>query len=42
VERLRREKDRLAARLAQAEAIIEVQKKLSQLLGVTLKEDGAR
>jgi transposase len=31
--RLRRENERLQARLGQAEAIIEVQKKLSQLLG---------
>ena len=33
VARLRRENERLQARLDQAEAIIEVQKKLSQLLG---------
>ena len=33
---LRREHARLQARLAQAETIIDVQKKLSQLLGVTL------
>ena len=33
VVRLRQEKKRLQARLGQAEAIIEVQKKLSQLLG---------
>jgi len=33
VPRLRRENERLQARLEQAEAIIEVQKKLSQLLG---------
>jgi len=33
VARLRRENKRLQARLGQAEAIIEVQKKLSQLLG---------
>ena len=33
VARLRRENERLQARLGQAEAIIEVQKKLSQLLG---------
>jgi transposase len=31
---LRRENERLQARLAQAETIIEVQKKLSQLLGI--------
>jgi transposase len=42
VERLRRDKDRLEARLAQAETIIEVQKKLSQLLGVTPEEDEGR
>jgi transposase-like protein len=34
VEKLRRENERLQARLEQAEVIIEVQKKLSQLLGV--------
>ena len=33
--KLRRENDRLQARLAQAEMIIEVQKKLSQLLGLS-------
>ncbi len=33
---LRRENERLQARLAQAETIIEVQKKLSQLLGLPL------
>jgi transposase len=42
VKRLRREKARLEVRLAQAEAIIEVQKKLSQLLGLTPLEDGPR
>ncbi len=36
VERLRRENVRLQARLAQAETIIEVQKKVGQLLGTTL------
>jgi transposase-like protein len=35
-ERLRRENQRLAAKLRQAEAIIEVQKKLSELLGIPL------
>lgn len=35
VPRLRRENERLQARLEQAEAIIEVQKKLSQLLGLS-------
>ena len=37
--RLRRENERLQARLKQAEAIIEIQKKLSALLGVTMPED---
>jgi len=36
VERLRKENARLQARLAQAETIIEVQKKVAQLLGSTL------
>lgn len=35
---LRRDKERLEARLEQAELIIEVQKKLSQLLGVSNEE----
>jgi transposase len=35
-ERLRRETQRLAAKLRQAETIIEVQKKLSEILGITL------
>jgi transposase len=39
VARLRREKERLQARLDQAEAIIEVQKKLSQLLGPSPEEN---
>ena len=34
MERLRRENDRLRKRLEQAETIIEVQKKLSNLLGI--------
>ena len=38
--RLRRENERLQTRLAQAETIIEVQKKLSQLLGVPLTPEG--
>jgi transposase-like protein len=45
VARLRREKARLQARLDQAETIIEVQKKLSTLLGLDPKEsagDGRR
>jgi transposase-like protein len=37
--RLRRDKERLQARLDQAEAIIELQKKLSQLLGPSVKDD---
>ena len=36
--RLQRENERLKARLAQAETIIEVQKKLSQMLGLTPAE----
>jgi transposase len=39
VVRLRRENERLQARLGQAEAIIEVQKKLSQLLGPSPEEN---
>ena len=35
-ERLRRENQRLAAKLRQAETIIEVQKKLSEILGIPL------
>jgi transposase-like protein len=35
-ERLKRETQRLAAKLRQAETIIEVQKKLSEILGITL------
>ena len=42
VARLRREKEGLEARLAQAQAIIEVQKKLSELLGVTPEKGEAR
>jgi len=37
--RLRRENERLQARLAQAETIIDVQKKLSELLGINLGEN---
>jgi hypothetical protein len=36
---LQRENERLQARLEQAEAIIEVQKKLSQLLGPSSEEN---
>jgi len=45
VERLRRENDRLRKRLEQAETIIEVQKKLSNLLGIAcaaLPKGGSR
>ena len=38
--KLRREKERLQARLEQAEMIIDVQKKLSRLLGVATEENG--
>ena len=38
IARLRRENERLQARLQQAETIIEVQKKLSALLGLTMNE----
>ena len=37
-ERLLRENERLSQRLKQAEAIIDVQKKVSEILGVTLPE----
>lgn len=37
IERLQRDNERLRIKLAQAEKIIEVQKKLSEVLGVTLK-----
>ena len=39
VERLRRENARLQHRLSQAEVIIDVQKKVSQLLGIPLPDD---
>jgi transposase len=39
VDQLRQEKERLQGRLAQAEAIIEIQKKLSQLLGLSPETD---
>jgi transposase len=38
LERLRRENERLRAQLAQAELIIDVQKKLAQLLGLNLDQ----
>lgn len=37
---LEREKARLTARLERAEGLIEVQKKVSQLLGIPLESDG--
>jgi transposase len=40
VARLQRENERLQASLEQAETIIEVQKKLSRLLGLATEEDG--
>jgi transposase-like protein len=39
--RLQRENERLKKRLEQAELIIDVQKKVSQLLGVEISEDNA-
>jgi transposase-like protein len=42
VARLQKENNRLQARLKQAETIIEVQKKVSQLLGITLRENGEK
>ncbi len=38
-ERLRRENERLAQRLKQAETIIEVQKKVSEMLGIALPSE---
>jgi hypothetical protein len=40
VTRLQRENERLQASLEQAEMIIEVQKKLSRLLGLATEENG--
>ncbi len=37
IERLRRDNERLRRKLTQAEKIIEVQKKLSEVLGVSLE-----
>jgi len=37
-EQLRRENDRLARRLKKAETIIEIQKKISELLGIPLSQ----
>jgi transposase-like protein len=42
LEELRREKEELQVRLQQAELIIEVQKKLSQLLGLSMPKMGGR
>ncbi|KKK53561.1 hypothetical protein LCGC14_3093570, partial [marine sediment metagenome] len=39
VERLQRENARLAQRLAQTEAVLELQKKLSELVGIRLPSD---
>jgi hypothetical protein len=39
VKRLRQENERLQQRLAQAEAVIDIQKKVSQLLGLNLNND---
>ena len=41
VTRLQRENERLQASLEQAETIIDVQKKLSRLLGLATEENGA-
>lgn len=41
VDRLRRENERLQRRLKQAEAIIDVQKKVSEILGVVLPDTSA-
>jgi hypothetical protein len=38
--KLQRENERLRGRLAQAEAIMEAQKKLSELLGLNPRETG--
>jgi transposase-like protein len=40
VARLQRENERLQSRLKQAETIIEVQKKVSELLGISLQQTG--
>ena len=42
LERLRREREELALRLRQAEAIIEVQKKVSELLGIPPSQNGEK
>ena len=41
-ERLRRENERLSQRLKQAETIIEVQKKVSEMLGIALPSENGR
>ena len=42
VQRLRRENSRLTQRLKQAETIIEVQKKVSEMLGIALPSENGR
>ena len=42
LERLRRQKEELAERLRQAETIIEVQKKVSELLGIQPSQNGEK
>jgi transposase len=45
VKHLRQENERLQQRLAQAEAVIDIQKKVSQLIGLSLNEsqtDGSK
>jgi len=42
VAHLQREVERLQNRLKQAETIIEVQKKVSELLGISLNETGGK
>ena len=42
LDRLRRENQRLAEQLRQAETIIEVQKKVSEIMGVTLTNESQK
>ena len=42
VQRLRRENSRLTQQLKQAETIIEVQKKVSEMLGIALPSENGR
>ncbi len=42
LDRLRRENQQLAERLRQAETIIEVQKKISEIMGVTLRNESQK